>query len=320
MDPGRDLVREPDISSPRQYRRRLRQLAVIYPLLIGFALAGLGLIVWNGRLLVSLTQKSNVETLTLVFFLLFFSYLVVLSARGAHGAALLAVHHLRGWLSGNRRSAQRALVHALGPRQDGPAVALSHVLERADNPGRPFEIAVEDDVGSVGHIFVDGVTVRHVDGFKHGSNSMLAFFVRQVCEVLELDPNELDVVSWRNIDAEGFHQYVGMVTALKALGRRGSAVTATWPRRSLTAENVREIKRRMSEICVAVREEALLPRVEYEGEHKIPIIPEPLGMISLKRRERRVDQLTSMASFLAIVVIVTGLLLWFVLRPPSLPE
>jgi len=72
-------------------------------------------------------------------------------------------------------------------------------------------------------------------------------------------------------------------------------------------------------ICGAVREEALLPELEYEGEHKIPIIPEPLGIISLGRRERRVDPLSSMMSALLIVSVAVALMVWLVVRPPWVP-
>jgi hypothetical protein len=75
----------------------------------------------------------------------------------------------------------------------------------------------------------------------------------------------------------------------------------------------------MRDICPAVREESFLPDVEYEGEHKIPIIPEPLGIISLQRHERRVDPLSSLGTCLAIVAVVTALLVWFAWRPPWVP-
>jgi hypothetical protein len=54
-------------------------------MLVG-ALIGIGLLVWKAQLFVTLTQRSNVETLTLAFFLVFFAYLGILSARGAVGA------------------------------------------------------------------------------------------------------------------------------------------------------------------------------------------------------------------------------------------
>ena len=83
MNPARRLIREPDVASPHQYRRRVRQLAVTYVLSLLLALTGICLLIANGRLLVDLTQKSNVETLIILFFIVFFGYIVVLSLRGA---------------------------------------------------------------------------------------------------------------------------------------------------------------------------------------------------------------------------------------------
>jgi hypothetical protein len=39
----------------------------------------------------------------------------------------------------------------------------------------------------------------------------------------------------------------------------------------------------------------------------------------LARREPRVDPLSSMGVSLAIVAIVVGVLIWFILRPPWVP-
>lgn len=176
MDLARDLVREPDVSGPRAYRRRVGQLACVYLLLFCISLLGLVLIIRKARLLVLLAQRSNVETLTIAFFLLFFAYLLSLSARGAWGGAHLALHHLRAAVTRDRLRAQRALARTLGTPRNGPAIALSHLLERADRPGQPFEITVADGVGAVGRVRIDGVTVRHLDCFRDGSNSLLAFF------------------------------------------------------------------------------------------------------------------------------------------------
>jgi hypothetical protein len=319
MDIARNLVREPDVADPRAFRRRVHQLAAVNFLLLCFAVAGIGVIVANGRRFVLLAQRSNVETLTIAFFLLFFSYLLLLSARGAKGAALLGLHALRALRRRDPVTMQRKLVARLGETVDGPAVALSHALERADRSGQPFELRVADGAGSVGRICVDGVSVRHREAFRHGSTSMLAYFVHQITDVLGLAADEIDIVCWATIDAEGWHQYRGTVRALEALGRARGAEAPVWPRWTLTEAQIAELERRLSAICSAVREEAFLPRVEYEGEHKIPIIPEPLGILSLKRRERRVDPLSSMGICLAIVAVVTALLVWFAWRPPWVP-
>jgi hypothetical protein len=88
---------------------------------------------------------------------------------------------------------------------------------------------------------------------------------------------------------------------------------------ALSPQHCAELETRLGEVCGAVREEAFLPQLEYEGEHKIPIIPEPLGILSLGRSERRVDPIASMGSALAVVALVVGLLVLFIVRPPWVP-
>jgi hypothetical protein len=318
MNPARRLIREPDVGGPRQYRRRVRQLALTYVLSLGLASTGICLLIGHGRLLVDLTQKSNVETLTILFFILFFGYIAILSLRGAWGGAYI----LWAWCSARRDpvAAEARKSARLGrPVPRGPAVALNLALERADRPGKPFELAVRDDVGDVGAIRIDGVKVQHVRCFRHGSSDLLAYFVRQVSDVLGTDPDDLDVVSWQAVDEEGWHQYSGLVDAVRNLGARLGGEGTSWPCLRLSDDACGVLERRMRDVCGAVRDEAFLPQMEYEGEHKLPIIPEPLGMISLARRERRVDPLSSMGSSLVVTAIVVAVTTWMILWPPSVP-
>jgi hypothetical protein len=149
--------------------------------------------------------------------------------------------------------------------------------------------------------------------------SLLAYFVRQLGQVPEMDPGELDVVCWRAVDEEDFHRYVGSVDAFRALGRRVAGGTHPWPFATVSPEPCAVVEARLAEVCAAVRDEAFLPQREFEGEHKIPIIPEPLGIVSLARREKRVDPLSSMGGALMIVASLVALVVLFVLRPPWVP-
>ena len=92
-----------------------------------------------------------------------------------------------------------------------------------------------------------------------------------------------------------------------------------WPTIAISADARRALEAELAELCGALRDELFLPDWEYAGEHKLPIIPEPLGIISLSRSERRVDPLSSLTAALVIVLLVLGLICFFIVRPPWVP-
>ena len=59
--------------------------------------------------------------------------------------------------------------------------------------------------------------------------------------------------------------------------------------------------------------------MEYEGQHTLPIIPEPLAFVALSRQERRVDPLVSMGCAFAVTVGILALVVLFILLPPWVP-
>ena len=319
MDLARTLLREPDVTDARHYRRRVTQLAALYVAVFLLSLAGLVLLVGHGRLFVTLSQRSNVETLTIAFFILLFAYLALLSSRGAWGAVRVAAYRIQTRLARDALVVERRKIAVLGERRKGPMVALNRTLERGDRPGEAFELTVADAAGPVGTLRVDGVRVQHLAAHRDGSNDLLSFFVRQVSHVAGEDPDDLEIVHFKSIDDQGFFQYVTAVDAMRELGRRTGDGSALWPHLALTAEQCRELERRLSPICPAVRDEAFLPQLEYQGEHKLPIIPEPLGIVSLQRTERRVDALSSLFSVSLLILVVLALIVFFIARPPWVP-
>jgi len=293
-------------------------LAAIYVAIFSLSLTGFGLLLFHGRLFVTLSQRSNVETLTIAFFLLFFAYIASISARGAWGGLRIGASRLARRFAPAPPDGGRSANAARKSSLHRQAVAVNLLLERAGQPGEAFELRLADDAGSIGTIYIDGARIEHRSVHRDGSSNLLAYFVRQVSNVLGIDPAELDVVQWKALDDEGWYQYLATVESMRLLGRRlGGA--ALWPRLTLSGPQCDELQRRMAAVCGAVREEAFLPQLDYEGEHKIPIIPEPLGIISLGRRERRVDPLSSMGMALIIVATAVALIAWFILRPPWVP-
>jgi hypothetical protein len=318
MDAERRLIREPDVADPGRYRRRVAELAAIYVAIFGLSGAGIVLLIVHGRLFVTLSQRSNVETLTIAFLLLFFGYIAFISVRGAWGGLRIAGYRVAARLARDPQRVEQRKIAALAGPGKRHAVAVNLLIEQADHPGEAFEVRVADDAGCVGEIHVDGARIEHRSGHRGGSNDLLAYFVRQVSSVRGSDPEELNVLHWKSVDDEGWYQYLAGVESMRMLGRRVGG-GPFWPGVTLSRAQCDELRRRMGAVCRAVREEAFLPQLEYEGEHKIPIIPEPLGIISLGRRERRVDPLSSMGVALIIVAAVVALIVLFIVRPPWVP-
>jgi hypothetical protein len=314
LDLPRVALREPGVANARDYARRVRGLAVVHPCLFVASIVGFVLLIWRGEFFVTLSQRSNVETLTIAFFLLYFGYFAVVTAHGALGSVRIALFALRARLSRDPRGVDAARVAVLGKRGPGAAAAFDKAIELEGRPGQPWEIELHDASGSLGRLRISGVRVEHLDTFRDGSNTLLAYLERKITAITG---SELTIVHWRSTGGEELLQYAVTSDALRALGDKLS--TRVWPTIVLGDAQRLALEREMCALCPALRDEAFLPDWEFEGEHKLPIIPEPLGIISLSRAERRVDPLASLSSVLVMVVIVVAVICFFLARPPWLP-
>lgn len=317
--PFRKVISEPGAESPRQYSSRVRRLAVLYPALTIGTLAGEALLGWRGKHLVALTQRSNVETLTLAFFGVFFAYAMVLGARGLPGALQVLRFALLAGMRGFEVS-ERAKWAALGPATgEGPMAALNVVVEREGAPGRKVTIPVQDAAGEMARIVIDGARIQSVPLRRDGSNNLLAFFARQLDQIAGRPQGRtVDVVEWATLDDESTLQFL----ALAEFGRNlGGALGKPdlWPRVILDDAAVAELERRLTAVCPALRNEGFLPDWEYSAEHKLPIVPEPLGLASLGRSEKRADPLPALFALTAIVLTAVAILLIAILAPPWVP-
>lgn len=300
------VLREPGVSDAAHYGKRVRWLAAVHAALFVLSLVGFALLIWKGAFFVTLSQRSNVETLTIVFFLLFFGYFAVVSSPGALGA--LRILALRG-----DEKKKQANLEKRG-RTPGAGAAFDKAVELEGRLGEPFTIEIRDDIGSLGRLQLDGVKITHLDSFRDGSNTLLAYVEHKIEQITG---HEVEIVQWRSTDDEALAQFVATSHAFRALGRK--LESDVWPTVVLTEEQRQRLEDEVAAICPALRTEALLPDWEFEGEHKLPIIPEPLGIISLSRKEKRVDTLSAMVAAVSVVAIVVALIIFFVVRPPWLP-
>jgi hypothetical protein len=129
---------------------------------------------------------------------------------------------------------------------------------------------------------------------------------------------EVDIVIWKNIDDEDAQRYHSMVEFARNLERQ-LGKGELWPAVRLSDDDVAELERRLSAICPALRNEAFLPHWDYAAEHKIPIIPEPLGLVTLSRTYDRVDPVSSMGCAVLVVGVVLVILIVFIVVPPWVP-
>jgi hypothetical protein len=320
-DLARIAVREPGTDTPEQYSRRVYQLAATYVALFSLAVIGIVLLVWQGQFFVALSQRSNVETLVLAFILVLFAYVAFLSAPGAVGALRIGWYALQARLTGNREQVERRKAAALGPPgQSRTTIALNVALERESLPNQAFALAVADKAGSLGLVRVDGARLTHIPMHGAGSNDLLAYTVHQISALVRERgvEREIDIVLWKRIDDEQTEQFLSLVEFARNLKRQLDA-PELWPTVTLTAGECAELERRLAAICPALRNEAFLPDWEYQGEHKVPIIPEPLGFLILSRSERRVDPVASMGCAALVVLGLVAILALFIIFPPWVP-
>jgi hypothetical protein len=307
------VISEPGADTPKSFARRLRLLGATYVVLFLACCAGEVLLAVKGKLFVTLAQRSNVETLTIAFLMVFYGYLATISAPGAFGATRMAVFALRRRFARDLLAERRRQMEALGERADGPWAALAKVVERAD--GKPLRFDLVDDSGSHGRIEILGARVVQRDALRGGSADLLAYFVRQMSEVAGED---VPIVVWGQIDDDEGEKYLAQVEFARALQRHLKS-PPLWPALSLSSEQTEEIARRLRSITPDLLDDALLPDWEYEAEHKLPVIPEPLGLVSLGRSAKRADPVATMGFATLMVLITLAVIVLFAIRPPWVP-
>lgn len=319
-DIGRAIVREPGTRSPASYQHRVYALAAAFATLFLGSLIGIGLVVWKGQHLVTLAQRSNVETLTLAFLLVFFGYLAVISYSGAGGALRIATFAFLAWIGDRDRVERKKHLALAEVQEDSPSAGLNVILEKETTPGEPFELAIEDDAGRLGRLEIRGAELRHHQERKNGSHSLDAFVVEQVMEILAERgiKCDIDVVQWGKVDDEATRAYVSLTMFAWRLERYLGAAEL-WPKYLLTDEDCAKLEKALRDVCPALRDEAFLPDWEYSASHKLPLVPEPLGLLSLGRDERRADPVASMGCAVVVVLLALAILAMFVILPPWVP-
>jgi hypothetical protein len=308
-----DLMESP-VTDPASLRRRIRVLTAIHLVLPAACLAVLGLVVWRIRHLVTLSQRSNVETALIGFVTVFLLYLLVTTAPATRGALALVFLALRG-----RARFQQRLQERAGRGSTTDKRAYLNVRVHAVGGG-PIEVPIADEVGGLGRLRVEGVEVA----FLGVSNRLSTSTFRLVAETLGRvgEPgngaHSPRVVAWDGIDPESSERYASAAWAfvrLEAVLDKGPL----WPSLAVAPAGVEQLAVVMREVTPFLREDIMLPDIEYSAEFSIPIIPEPLAFMQLSRQQQHADSVASLGAATIVVLVILAVIAWLIAAPPWVP-
>jgi|GEM_PF-802332 len=315
------LTKKFAVKTVSQYRRRVRILAAIYILITLLALATIALLAYEIKYFMVLTQRSNVETLLLVFVLVLFFYLAVTNFPGMIGgirlfSLLLPRVFGRDFREVEKRKQQR--IRSKNLRQE--MVCINVLVEAEGKPCQPISLKLKDEAGELLEVIISGSELQAMGYVKHIPNALFEFLATQIEELikkLEGRGVNIAVVGWNSINEEQTQAFASVVKAFQNLEQ--ALKTPLWPRVILTEKALELLQQQLTALTPSLREDMLLPDLEYQVEYKFPIIPEPLGFLSLARQESRADPVITMGCALLIVIFTLGLLIFYLLLPPWVP-
>lgn len=315
------VIAEQGTSSVPEYRRRVRRLAIFYAGIVLFATSSIVMLVARGRLFVTLAQRSNVETATIAVIIALFAYLAAVSLRGAIGAIRIATLAVPAIFGADHASVERRKQRQLSwSEEKRGTVYLNVMIRRAGAGDQPIRIELADEHGSLGTLCLDGAEMAHENAPAHSSNSIFGYFEQRIEKLAEKrDPHvRVSIVEWTSIDDDSALRYGSMVTFSRRLESH-LGCHALWPAVELTDDDVETLQREARELCPILRNEAFLPDLEYEAEHRLPIIPEPLAFVTLSRSERRADPHASMGCAFIVTLLITIIVAVTLWLPPWVP-
>ncbi len=309
---------------PEHYAVRVRWLAFIYVLLNVISLALVVTIAWRIQYFITLSQRSNVETLTVIIIFVLAIYYLVSTFRGFIGAVRIILLNAPRLLSGSedtKERVERRKQEALMPNKADKYVCLDVAVRLLGKPEAEIRWQLEDDAGKLAELVLDGVkiTCRSYRGSMNGS--IFEFLVNQLEKALGKDGREVDlnITQWSTIDEDQAGQYYSMVRAFTNLEQQLGNKGELWPREEITQEDKEKIGAELRKLVPSLRNEALLPDVEYEVEYNVPVLPEPLGFLKLTRKENRADPVLTMGCAGLVMLALMAVLTFFILLPPWVP-
>lgn len=308
-----DLMEAPAVDPP-SLRRRTNWLVAIHLVLAVAALAVIALVAWRIRLLVTLAQRSNVETLVIAFVVIFLAYMLVTTGPSSIGAL-----RLLGYRAIGTERAQRALQRKARAGKKETMRSYLNLVVRGPRGG-DIEVPIQDRFGKLCSVRIHLAEVAFVDAPEELTHSTLQLVVKTLEEVgtLEGTDHELKVIYWDSLEESQAEAYASQVSAFDRL-ERGLGKEPLWPVLHVDAEGVERLQQMLREAAPLLRENLLLPDIEYSAEFAIPIIPEPFAFMRLTRRKEHADAVASMGCATIMALIFLAVITWLLVDPPWVP-
>jgi hypothetical protein len=188
-------------------------------------------------------------------------------------------------------------------------------------PGdRDVLIPIQDRYGKICTLKLHLTEVAFEDAPVELTHSVLELVVQKLREVGTLvgTDHPPKVVYWDSLDeaqAEAYASQVGAFDRLeKALGKE-----TLWPALRIDERGIAEIQKMLEEAAPDLRENLLLPDIEYSAEFTIPVVPEPFAFMQLSRRMEHADAVASMGCATLVVLVFLTAISWILINPPWVP-
>lgn len=307
-------VMESPVASVRDLRRRTTVLAVIHIVLASACLALLSLLVLRLKLLVTLSQRSNVETLLILFFAAFVAVLLVTTGGSTLGA--IALFGLRCRPADRRQRWIQA--HRVERHREERTLALLNLW--VARPDGVLELPLEDGFGRLGLLRVQGVELQLEDAPSAIAGPLFELATAVLSKVAKRDTHgsPLGIVLWANVDRSEAEVYRSQAHAFGQLARALDK-GPLWPTAVVDDEGMARLRAVLAEATPHLREAGMMSDVDYAAEFSIPLVPEPLAFVQIHRSQSRADPVASLGCATVMVLAALIAVVWVVLFPPWVP-
>ena len=311
------LVKQTATKTPENYASKVRWTALIYFVLNAVSVVIIIAIVWRVQFFVTLSQRSNVETLTLLIIFILALYYLLSSFKGFVGALRIL------WLNtGGGRDKERRKHDAIPTGGAPKYVTFDKAIRLEGKPNETIIWQVADEAGKLGELEIDGVKATYYPIKDGMDDSVFEFLADQIQKALEKrtpDAN-LQITQWSTINEDQASAYHSMVQAFQNIENQLGNKGPVWPTGEIGQEDFEAIQQEIRRLVPALRNEAHLPKLEYEVSYNVPVLPEPLAMLQLTRKENRADPIVTMGCASIVMFFVLLVLVFFILLPPWVPS